>query len=125
MNIRYAISILLIVAAFLVEEMHNLFSNASTEKINWFMFNSQSKQSLQWYIYDLGNSISPALIAIVIYYSFKQFGKNMRDIGLVYLIYRLAEIGAFILWNKQFGYSIMLTVVGISFYLIASKWKSK
>lgn len=124
MNIRYAISILLLVAALLLEEIHNMFSDFSTAKVNWFPLNSNSKMSLQWYVHDFGNVLSVALVAVVLYISFKQFGKNMRDIGIIYLFYRLAEIPAFLLWNNQFGYSVALAIVGLSFYLIGSKWKN-
>lgn len=124
MNYKSAISLLLFVVAIIAEEVHNLFSHTSTTKINFFPLAPESAMSLQWYIHDFGNVISVAVIAYILYSYLKTVSVNMKDIGFIYFIYRLAEIIIFILFNNQFGYSIILTIVGLALYLIVSKWRN-
>lgn len=122
MKKQYAYIILLIVAAILTEEAHNLFAHYPTTRLSMFPF-SQDVSSIQWYIHDLGNVISNAFIALALYISVKQFSKNLSHVAIVFLIYRLAEVVTFTLWFNQFGYTALLSFLGLSMYLIISKWK--
>ena len=124
MNYKSAISLIMFVVAIIAEEVHNLFAYASTGKINFFPLAPESAMSLQWYIHDFGNVVSVAIIAYILYSYLKDISINMKDIGFIYFVYRVAEIMIFILFNNQFGYSIILTIVGLALYLIVSKWRN-
>lgn len=122
MIINNALIIIYLVGAVVIEEAHQLFRSYLKVKINPFPFDN-SKISVQWYVYDLSNCISAVLIALAVYTAVSS--KNMKDISLVYLIYRVLETIYFLLWNKQFGYMGLLLLFGFVLFIIISQWKNK
>src|SRR5687767_4184215 len=110
MSRKNALIILYLVSAVVMEEAHQLFSKYLKVKIHPFPFDD-TKISVQWYVYDLSNCISAVLIALAFYTAFAT--RNMRTIGLVFLGYRVTELIAFLLWDKQFGYSFFLVFLGL------------
>lgn len=122
MSKNNALIILYLVGAILIEEAHQLFSKYAKVKIYPFPFD-ETKISVQWYVYDLSNCISAVLIALAVYTAFAT--RTMKDIGLVYLGYRVLETIYLLLWNKQFGYTQLLLLFGFVLFIIITQWKNK
>lgn len=108
--------------AIVIEETHQLFSKYLKVKINPFPFD-ETKISVQWYVYDLSNCISAVLIALALYTALTL--RNMKDVALCFLGYRVIELTAYILWDKQFGYSEFLALFGFALFIIITQWKKR
>lgn len=119
---REALIILYLVGAVMIEEAHQLFSGYPVERIRMFPFD-HTKISIQWYVHDLSNCISAVLISLAVYTAF--ITRNMRNIALAYLGYRVFELFYFVLWNKQLGYVQLLLLFGLVLFIIITKWKNK
>lgn len=119
---RDALVILYLVGAVMIEESHQLFSGYPVERIRMFPFD-HTKISIQWYVHDLSNCISAVLISLAVYTAF--ITRNMRNIALAYLGYRVFELFYFVLWNKQLGYVQLLLLFGLVLFIIITKWKNK
>lgn len=117
-----ALVILYLVGAVSVEEVHQLFSNYPVERIPMFPFDDTTI-SVQWYVHDLTNCISAVLIGLAVHTAF--ITRNMRNIALVYLGYRVFELIAFLLWDKQFGYVELLLLFGFVLFIIITQWKNR
>jgi hypothetical protein len=122
MSRKNALIILYLTGAVVMEEAHQLFSKYLKVKIHPFPFDD-TKISVQWYVYDLSNCISAVLIALAFYTALAT--KNMKDIALVFLGYRILELIFFILWDKQLGYVQLLLLFGYVLFIIITQWKNK
>jgi hypothetical protein len=111
---RIALPLILLSTLFL-GEIYNLWATPTLNLKSWFLL-SDLKQDLEWYIKDTAEGVTWLIFLGVWYVREKQRNKFWAEIILLFIIFRLVDIGCYWMNHRHAGSVYLFTYLSIFSY---------